>query len=343
MYIEYLFIFVILVLSVFPLKKRAIVDSFFTKESSLVIRGISAVFVFTSHFQIWMDAFLERKTPRLVQFSVGQLGGIGVLLFFFVSGYGIMETYGRKEISKDYFSKRFWGVFFPYVLIKILLLVISYCFSFSRENFWHEFWVIFSIPDWFVFVILLQYIAFYFAHKLLPKYVIILSVIFDILFTIWFVIEDKPIGWFNALWLFTFGLVVSKYKKVFWNLFSKNRGHFLAILCLGFVICGFLFAIYKGSSWANFVKPLSGIFLSLLCVALLNKVEVTSILARWAGTRSLYIYIIHISVWDYTYMIKAMPLRFLVSMLLTGLLTEIIYRIVSALLILFKGRVMRSV
>lgn len=28
-----------------------------------------------------------------------------------------------------------------------------------------------------------------------------------------YVYQDKPIGWFNALWLFTFGMVMAKYER----------------------------------------------------------------------------------------------------------------------------------
>ena len=68
-----------------------------SKTDTEFLRGISACFVIIAHSCIWINEMMEGD--KVLYFVISQLGGIGVLIFFFVSGYGIYEKYAHKHPS----------------------------------------------------------------------------------------------------------------------------------------------------------------------------------------------------------------------------------------------------
>ena len=56
------------------------------KKDTSVLRGISAFFVIAAHYTGWVEK-LTGGTNVIFKGLIGQLGGIGVLIFFFVIGY----------------------------------------------------------------------------------------------------------------------------------------------------------------------------------------------------------------------------------------------------------------
>ena len=232
------------------------------KKDTSVLRGISAFFVIAAHYTGWVEK-LTGGTNAIFKGLIGQLGGIGVLIFFFVSGYGLYESYGNREVDYRYLLKRLRGVYLPYVLMKLVLLLIEYLCHYDEIHIWKRLFGILLVEDWFIHVIVIQYLVFYVAKKISGRYVVLISILADIGLTVIYVLQEKPIGWFNALWLFTFGLAASQLQPKLVNMIRKRKWLMMAGTFLLFVILGGLFAINKGAAYANVLKPLSGIFLCL--------------------------------------------------------------------------------
>lgn len=316
----------------FKMKHGSESDRLFERLDTTAIRGVSAVFVVVAHYSIWFNELSDRRINSIVMIPLEQLGGIGVLLFFFVSGYGINEAYGSKTDMRAFLGKRFWGVYFPYVLMKVitnLMLIIGGVES-DPSNLLLSYVKILLVPDWFIFVIILQYISYYCSRKYFARNDLVFSIIADVVMTVSFILLHKPIGWFNALWLFTFGIFVSKHQSQIISVVKKR--YFTALLSsfLGFCILGGLFAMFKGHILANFAKPLAGMLLCIALCCIFRKITMDNPVVIWFGKRSMYVYIVHIAVWeiiskktvDYT-------LVLCVSIVLSVLLTEGIYRLVS--------------
>ena len=331
MIIEYiLWLIVLPVLVLCGVRKRGEINKrLLNKTDTLILKGISALMVVAAHYMTWIDVEYEHTTNKVVQAVVGQFGGIGVLIFFFVSGYGIYETYGNKQVDKHYLMKRLKGVYIPYIEIKIILLIFGYIFKVIENINLSSIVSIILIEDWFIRVIIIQYILFYIANKINRNYLIAISILADCVLTFIFYYENKPSGWYNALWLFTFGLVVSKYEKIF---LSQEKQKFLlelvySMIC--FIVSGLIFAIYKGAIWANAMKIISGIFLCIFICLVFQKIQIKSSFFKEAGMRSMYLYIVHIAMWNYMVVINNPILRLLVALIMTACITEILYRIVE--------------
>lgn len=105
-------------------------------------------------------------------------GGIGVAMFLFLSGYGLNESW-KKNGLKSFWKKKVLRVIFPYVLFRMIWLMIDGSILdgsayFSIVNCSHS-------SFWYIDYLVRCYIAFYISNKLLNgKYKLLLLLLFAI-------------------------------------------------------------------------------------------------------------------------------------------------------------------
>lgn len=91
------------------------------------------------------------------------LGGIGVSIFLFVSGYGLNESYKKNGLNK-FFRKRFCAVVIPYLIIVLIDAVLN------KSNIMNLFKNIILVTTpkfmWFIQFIVVIYLCFYIINKL---------------------------------------------------------------------------------------------------------------------------------------------------------------------------------
>lgn len=294
--------FALLLLPCLRIKTRTIASSaqLLQRQDTISIRGISAIFVIVAHYSSWISVLEGVHFFKPLLWGLGQLGGIGVLLFFFVSGYGINESYGNKKTLDKYIFKRFSGVYFPYVIIKIVTVTAEVICGVSNSELSIplRYLQILLIPDWFILVVVLQYISYYICHRFIRSHLLIASIVIDSVISLVFILTDKPLGWFNALWLFTFGIWISEYQERVKALINRKYWLMTIVSFVGFLFMGVLFAKYKDDGLINIAKPISGVFICLLFCCLLRRLLFGNIIIDWLGRKSLFIYIVHISVWN---------------------------------------------
>lgn len=184
------------------------------------------------------------------------------------------------------------------------------------------------MEDWFIHVIVIQYIVFFLASKINKRYLVTITIGADSILTVIYFCMNKPIGWFNALWLFAFGMFAAKYKEKIINIINKYYYQSLVVSFICFVLSGYVFALNKGAVWANVFKPVSGMFLCLCICIIMRKCRLNSPIVMWGGHRSLYLYIVHIAVWSLVRAGNAI-VRLWVALLVTILVTEIIYKMIT--------------
>lgn len=107
------------------------------------------------------------------------LGGTGVAIFIFISGYGLNESYKKKGLS-HYWRNKIVRVLLPYFIIITLLYIFSMDFTWQRyildilglkTSFWH----IAFIMNWYIaFWVFSRYLKHYRTWLLLIMGVIIL-------------------------------------------------------------------------------------------------------------------------------------------------------------------------
>lgn len=105
-------------------------------------------------------------------------GYIGVAIFFFLSGYGLMESEKKKHLSiSQFFSKRVKRVIFPVMLLWIIYAPFYYYFDLNgfadQESYRGLAYVISDTifaGGWFITAIILLYVAFTIFATLRQRY-----------------------------------------------------------------------------------------------------------------------------------------------------------------------------
>ena len=118
--------------------------TFLDKKVTNILRGIAILLVILAHVG---TSFGNRYfTP---------LGGIGVAIFLFLSGYGLSESYKKNGLD-GFFKKRFLRVLLPYFLLIIIYHIVSRCsFTLHGDN-------ILCIPrNWYIDYICVWYVVFF--------------------------------------------------------------------------------------------------------------------------------------------------------------------------------------
>ena len=265
------------------LEKRELFD----KTESNYIKGVAAMMVLLAHAQNYLETN-SVKASALKPFAV--FGGVGVLLFFLLSGYGIFKGYANKQPTIRYWKNRLINVAIPAICISVLsATVLSYCsgktmtFSVLAKDV--------LMNQWYVNVMLVEYLVFYVCWSLCRgnhRRLLVLSVLLSMSAGTVFLKMGLPARWYNGILLFPTGMILAEYEDwiIAWN--RKIKWIVLTFSAAMFCITGILFTTLKGQLAGDLLKTLSGICLSLSVVMLIALFEVGNRVMECIGKRSLF-------------------------------------------------------
>lgn len=158
------------------------------------------------------------------------LGGIGVAMFLFLSGYGITESYKKNKLNK-FWSKKIFRIIVPY-LVWLPLYYISMQFSILASPNYFE-----TIPRfWFIEYLLIMYTAFYFFFPLKNELSIVL--ICSLCIILFLVLNNLRAEQSLSFWT---GVLFSLHKEKF----AKNGSKRLFSIALLFFIIGSIALLFK--------------------------------------------------------------------------------------------------
>ncbi|MCM1144050.1 MAG: acyltransferase [Blautia sp.] len=199
-------------------EKAAGTDALLKKEDTDTVKGIAVAFVILAH--LVNDLQADGMEHSLLQIYT-VTGGMGVLLFFFVSGYGIYKSYGhRKPDIRDaqtgksaagvFLYKRFRNTYLPCVWIQFTFCLLD---SLQTGHFsWKEALFESLLGAWFVDVILIQYLIFCLSWILAKErqgLFMALNLLFSILAAVIFYLCGLNARWYNGLLMFPVGMLVA--------------------------------------------------------------------------------------------------------------------------------------
>ncbi len=119
-----------------------------SKNLTNSLRGIAVILVILSHF-IGGGFACRFFTP---------LGGIGVAIFLFLSGFGLEESYKYNGL-KRFWPKRLFRILIPYLLWAIMWFIVSLLFKYQAS----------LLPRyWYLEYLVLWYVLFWLS-KCMPK------------------------------------------------------------------------------------------------------------------------------------------------------------------------------
>lgn len=119
-----------------------------SKNLTNSLRGIAVILVILSHF-IGGGFALRYFTP---------LGGIGVAMFLFLSGFGLEESYTHNGL-KRFWPKRLCRILIPYLLWAIMWFIVSHLFKYQTS----------LLPRYWYLEYLVLWYALFWLSKYLPK------------------------------------------------------------------------------------------------------------------------------------------------------------------------------
>ena len=299
------------------------------KQDTEVIKGIATCFVILAHL-IQPLKTISGYSKFLNLYSIA-VGGVGVLLFFFVSGYGLFKSYRDKEFDTLFLKKRFLNVYFPCVFIQMIFCLVN---SYMQQSFN----IVEMILDilfgaWFIDVIMIQYFIFFISWKFAKgrhDIWITLSFLGSMIVALVFIHSGFNARWYNGLMLFPFGMLIAYKEEKLISLILKKWNVSLLLSAIMFTLSGVFFSYFKGNSAViNIVKTFSGMCLSMMVCVMFLRIKFCSKLMLYIGKRSLYFYLVHVNLLSILLTIEGIrevPIFYMV-LILTFFIVEVFYRL----------------
>lgn len=278
------------------------------RDCTSTLRGIAILIIIIGH--IGVSGFDCRV--------FNPLGGIGVAMFLFLSGYGLTESYKNNGLS-NYWKKKVVRIAIPYLVwipIYHIVMILSPLGNMNHLEIIPRYWFIeYLLIFYFLFFILFKYT--------LQKAIIIMTILSGIsFFTLDNLRTEQSLS-------FIAGIIFSRYKLFFNN---KEKEHLLSIAFLSFTI-GLIslfikqlpiIRIYDLESLQFrllnlFIKLPIGISILFLYFATKNNG------IKWLmhiGNRSFELYLTHI---PFYMLILGRILYFVIFIVQTAILSNIVY------------------
>ena len=170
-----------------------------SKSLTYSLRGIAVILVIISHFA--GGGFgIRYFTP---------LGGIGVSIFLFLSGFGLQESY-RKNGLKLFWPKRLIRIIVPYLIWVVLLFLLSRVLEYDAPLFPHY---------WYLDYLFLWYALFWLSKFLPSKYspLFLLLVAFSLFFVLRNIQAEQSLSFLGGMLLSENKQVLDKWKRSSWS------------------------------------------------------------------------------------------------------------------------------
>ena len=246
-------IFIIILIYLSGLKRSKNQEvKMFSVEMTDILKGIAICLVILTHLAGYSGSVLF--TP---------LGGIGVAIFLFLSGYGAYKSFYKKGL-KNFWKKKIFNVLVPYIIVQIcacLLGLINYktIILFLKDilllNIKHP-------NGWYMQCIFIYYLIFWISFYLFGNYGKKVFYTFSIVLAFVFLVNGKEI-FFEQILSFPLGVAFGQNKELA-KKFISNKNMIVLIL-FGIVFLGLKQFYFIRSNYLMFYICQLGIKLPLAC------------------------------------------------------------------------------
>lgn len=186
------------------------------------------------------------------------LGGIGVFIFFFISGYGLSESF-KVNGNNAFFKKRISKVIVPYYIVILLFILYNYPNISYVDAI--KYFLLILLPSgmfWFIPYVCLWYILFYIVSIIKNKYIkiacfYIISVLMLLLF------ENKLMR--EQSFSFFIGVLCSEFSDNIINFMDRYKAKYISLIFISAAIV--ILAIKQLGSIRNIVNNNTSIYLAI--------------------------------------------------------------------------------
>ena len=309
-----IFLFVILFISFITLKMNKQYDgNLLSVNISNILRGIAILLVILQHISGHLGTNIF--TP---------MGGTGVAIFLFLSGFGLNESFKKKGFT-DFWKNRIIKVFIPYIILITILTVI-----YNRGGVKNYLYDILGIKTsyWYIAFLLKQYILFYICTKFFCKVKLYIFVLCSIIFLFTFPNIEA-----EQSFSFLTGVLISEYYQDIKRMVEKR---YLVVSIIFFIIG----TIFLGIKQLHFIRLYEGHYIysiiqlfiklpyALFFISIVHYLNIlmNSRFLKFCGKISYELYLVHM-----------IFLQYINGNIYTAFLVIIVSYIISYLFFLFNS------
>lgn len=261
----------------FFFSKRKIEQELFNYNQTQYLKGVAILIIVLCH-TIGQAKETVIATP---------LGGIGVAMFLFMSGYGLQESYKKNKLT-GFWKKKILRIFVPYTIFITLKNIFFGSFSF-KEYFLDIFFI--QTSYWYIGYLIKCYIFFYLSSLFNEKYKLTILFVGSILslFLLPQIEAEQPFS-------FILGVIASIKIKEIRSLSNKT---ILLIGIIAIIVGGMALAIKQlplireDYSYFLMCQILIKLPLAIGIIVLCRQFMYNNKLILLCGTYSLELYLIH--------------------------------------------------
>lgn len=294
--------FTLLVISIWGVKLSSFHEDYMSLTSTNVIKGIFAVIILYSHMRGYLtltNSFEDRTYVTILRY----IGQLMVAMYFFYSGYGIMESFKKKKnYGETFFKKRIVKTLLHFDIAVLLYIVLQTCLG----KYYGPFVYLGSIigwesvgnSNWFIFDIIALYIIVYISHRFNPLPIkkethdsnswSFLCVVFIQCVCLWFflLITKKHSWWIDTIMTFPLGICFSLCRSKAEKILRNDSYYYIIIVSLVSIMI--LWRNYIGIDRYGFCACIFCLFIIVLSI----KVKLDNKVLQWLGTQAFAIYIL---------------------------------------------------
>ena len=275
-----------------------------------------AIILYKSKLVEWNKEYLDKKYTNCIKgicavmvvmnhmFEEARLWGIlAVAMFFFYSGYGLMQGYCNKEnYFKGFWKKRIKKVLLPFWITNVIYILV---YIFVKNNSYTASEIILSFfnasimtTGWYIIAAIIMYAIFYIVFKYL-KTSNTKKIILNMILIFCYIILARFVGckswWYTSILGFGLGLIWA-YKRESIDDYIKNKYRKLCIINI--IIFIILYSLpYLIGRFDGVIIVGSNIILTLIFIILANiivmKIKLYNKVLIFIGNISLEMYLIY--------------------------------------------------
>lgn len=282
--------------------KKMMSGSFLSKESTGALRGISIIAITFAH--------ICQAEPQLVGSLVGgkytytimfTWGGIGVAIFFLLSGYGCFLSINKTDSNLQWAIKHIIKMILYFIIcfiIVILVRTLALGETISLTECAECFFTL-KLPgtsSWYFKIQILFYILLAISNRIKANQCYVISVLV-LLYAAVTSLGGLPDYWWKTSMCFVSGCLIAKYRDVVSQYASK------IYVNVGLLFLGLASFIYTRIDFHYIFIPqlIAYVFISVCIVIIWNNIDGKNKVLDLVGKASLAMYLIHTGVVDTVY------------------------------------------
>ncbi len=265
------------------------------------IKGIFAVIILFSHLRGYValsDSFMDGSYNEILN-NIGQLM---VAVFFFYSGYGVLESYKRKEgYAKGFFKNRILKTLVHMDIAVLCFLVLSLVLrvKYPVQNYflcWIG-WEALGNSNWFLFVTLAMYVftlAVFAVEGLFKRknYWRVFLLTGICCCALWiFLYKTRTTYWHDTLMCYPFGMLYSLAKDKIDTVLRKSSAAGWIAIAGSVAVFAATFAFHRLVWSHSIVYNACACLLCFFITMLTTKIKIENKILTWLGNMSFLIYI----------------------------------------------------